>query len=112
MLHHSHRLLKNILGAVPGDQRENLSEIWGKERLSLENENTNDFKSQNTIGKAMNSAPTMEEKDVTHEKMMDFEPLLEALGERNLRSINLTYGECPCHCLAQTVWYPEHSNLC
>ena len=27
---HSHRLLKKILGAVPGDQRENnLSEIWG-----------------------------------------------------------------------------------
>ena len=28
MSHHSHRLLKKILGAVPGDQRENLSEIW------------------------------------------------------------------------------------
>ena len=50
--------------------------------------------------------------DVTHEKMMEFEPLLEASGERTLRSINLTPGECPCHCLAQTVWYPEHSNLC
>ena len=60
----------------------------------------------------MNSAPAMEENDVTHEKMMEFEPLLEALGERNLRRINLTHGECPCHCLAQTVWYPEHSNLC
>ena len=60
----------------------------------------------------MNSAPAMEENDVTHEKMMEFEPLLEALGERNLRRINLTHGECPCHYLAQTVWYPEHSNLC
>ena len=66
----------------------------------------------NTIGKAMNSAPTMEENDVTHEKMMEFEPLLEPAGERNLRSINLTHGEFPCHCLAQTVWYPEHSTLC
>ena len=37
---------------------------------------------------------------------------METSGERNLRSINLTHGECPCHCLAQTVWYPEHSNLC
>ena len=80
--------------------------------MSLENENTSDFDRQNTIGKAMNSAPAMEGKDVTHEKMMEFEPLLEASGERNLRSINLTYGECPCHCLAQTVWYLEHSNLC
>ena len=30
MSHHSHRLLKKILGAVPGDQRKNLSEIWGR----------------------------------------------------------------------------------
>ena len=30
MWHHSYRLLKKILGAVPEDQRENLSEIWGK----------------------------------------------------------------------------------
>ena len=43
---------------------------------------------------------------------MELEPLLEASGERNLRSIEITHGECPCHCLAQTVWYPEHSNLC
>ena len=38
--------------------------------------------------------------------------MLEASRERNLRSINLTHGECPCDSLAQTVWYPEHSNLC
>ena len=112
MSRHSHRLLRKILGAVPEDQIENLSEIWGEELLSLENENTSDFERQNPIGKAMNSAPAMEGDDVTHEKMMEFEPLLEASGERNLRSINLTYGECPFHCLAQTVWYLEHSNLC
>ena len=112
MSHHSHRLLKKILGAVPEDQRENLSEIWGEELLSLENENTSDFERQNTIGKAMNSAPAMEGNDVKHEKMMEFEPMLEDSGERNLWSISLTHGECPCHCLAQTVWFPEHSNLC
>ena len=60
----------------------------------------------------MNSTPALEENDVTHEKMMELEPLLEASGERNLRSINVTHGECPSHCLAQAVWYPEHSNLC
>ena len=60
----------------------------------------------------MNSVPEMEENDVTHEKMIEFEPLLEASGERNLRSFNLTRGECPCHGLVQTVWYPEHSKLC
>ena len=49
---------------------------------------------------------------MTHEKMMELEPLLEASGERNLRSIDTTHGECPCHCLAQRAWYSEHSNLC
>ena len=74
----SHRLLKKILGAVPGDQRENLSEIWegGEELLSLKSENTSDFERQNTIGKAMNSAPAMEENYLTYEKMMEIEPLL------------------------------------
>ena len=57
MSHHSHKLLKKILGAVPGDQREKLSETWGRELLSLESENTSDFERQNTIGKTMNSAP-------------------------------------------------------
>ena len=92
MSHHSHRLLRKILGAVPEDQRENLSEIWGEELLSLENEITSDIERQNMIGKAKNSAPAMEGNDVAHEKMMEFEPLLEPSGEPNLRSINLTYG--------------------
>ena len=77
-----------------------------------QDENTSDFERQNAIGKAMSSVPAPEENDMTHEKMMELEPLLEASGERNLRSIEITHGECPCHCLAQTVWYPEHSNLC
>ena len=79
--------------------------------MSLGDENTSDFERQNAIGKPMNSVPAQEENDMTHEKMMELEPLLEASGERNLRSIEITHGECPCHCLAQTVWYPEHSNL-
>ena len=112
MSRHSHRLLKKILGTVPREQRDDLSEIWGEELSSLEGENTGDFERQNTIGKPMNSAPAQEENDTTHEKMMELEPLLEASEKRNLRSIDITHGECPCHCLEQTVWYPEHSNLC
>ena len=111
MSHHSHRMLKKILGTVPREKRDDLSEIWGEELLSLEGENTSDFERQNTIGKPMKSAPAQEENDTTHEKMMELAPLLEASGERNLRSINFTHGECPCHCLEQTVWYTEHSNL-
>ena len=76
--------------------------------MSLEGENTSDFERQHKIGKPVNGTPALEENDVTREKMMELEPLLE----RNLRSINLKHGECPRHCLAQTVWYPEYSNLC
>ena len=36
----------------------------------------------------MNSAPVMEANEVTHKKMIEFEPLLEISGERNLRSIS------------------------
>ena len=45
-----------------------MSDIWGKELLSIQSENTSDFERQNTIGKAMNRAPAMEENEVTHEK--------------------------------------------
>ena len=34
MSHHSHKLLKKILGTVPREQRYDLSEIWGEELLS------------------------------------------------------------------------------
>ena len=112
MSHHSHRLLRKILGTVPKAQRDDLSEIWGEELLSLGDENRSDFEKQSAIWKPMGNVPMPEEDDVVHEKMMELEPLLEASGERNLRSIEITHGECPCHCLAQTVWYPEHTNLC
>ena len=112
MSHHSHKLLRKIRGAVPKEQRDDLSEIWGEELLGLESENTSDHGRQNVVGKPAVGAPSSEEVDVIHEKMMELEPLLEASGERNLRSIDLTHGECPCHCLAQTVWYPDRANLC
>ena len=54
MSHHSNRLLKKILGTVPREQRDDLSEIWGEELLSLEGENTSDFERQNITGKSMN----------------------------------------------------------
>ena len=112
MSHHSHRLLRKIRGTVPREQRDDLSEIWREELLGLESENTSDHERQNVIGRPVGGTPNPEENDTIHEKMLELEPLLEALGERNLRSIEITYGECPCHCLAQAVWYPDHANLC
>ena len=92
MSHHSHKLLRKIRGTVPKEQRDDLSEIWGEGLLGLESENTSDLERQNVIGKPMVSAPNLEEVDVIHEKMMELEPLLEASGERNIRSIDLTHG--------------------
>ena len=43
MSHHSHKLLRKILGMVPREQRDDTSEIRGEELLSLEGENTSDF---------------------------------------------------------------------
>ena len=49
---------------------------------------------------------------MTDTKMMEFETLLEACGECNLWRINFKHGDYLCHCLAQTVWYPEQSKHC
>ena len=90
--HHSHKLLRKIRGTVPKELRDDLSEIWGEELLKLESENTSDHERQNVIGKPVGGTPNMGENDTMHEKMMELEPLLEASGERNLRSIEITHG--------------------
>ena len=44
-------------------------------------------------------------------QMMDIEPFLIASGYRTWWNILLSHGEYPCHCLAQTFWYPRRANL-
>ena len=92
MSHHSHKLLRKILGTVPKAQRDDLSEIWGEEFLSLGDENRSDFERHTAIGKPTGNVPMPEEDDVVHEKMIELEHLLEASGERNVRSIEITHG--------------------
>ena len=70
MSHHSHRLLRKIRGTVPRDQRDDLSEIWGKNFW------------------------------VWKVKTQVTQPLLEASGDRNLRSIDITQGN-----VHATVWH-------
>ena len=53
----------------------------------------------------------IDEKDETHQTMMQIEPLLVASGYRTWINILLTHGEYPCHCLAQTFWYLKRANL-
>ena len=52
-----------------------------------------------------------DENDEVNRVMMEVEPLLEASGKRNWRTIMSTHVEFPCPCLLQTWWYPERSNL-
>ena len=55
--------------------------------------------------------PTIDEKDDLHRIITEVEPLLGASGYRTRRNILMTRGEYPCHCLAQTLWYPKLGNL-
>ena len=80
--------------------------------MKLEKENSNDFEKKSTSKRTLINAQAVDENDLTHATMMEFQTLLKTSGGRNLRSITLTHGDCSCHCLAQTVWYPEKSNLC
>ena len=98
--------------AVPEPSVEDLGDTWGEELLSVEKENSSEFEKQSMICMVLNNAPAIYKIYSFQTKMMEFEPLLEASGERNLLSVNLSHRDYRCHCLAQTVWYPEKSNLC
>ena len=43
-----------------------------------------------------------DKNDEINQVMMEVEQLLEASEKRNWRSIMLTHGEFPCHCLLKT----------
>ena len=73
--------------------------------------NFSEFERQKQRGSTVTDYNTVDENDEVHRVMMEVEPLLEASGKRNWRSIMLTLDEFPCHCLLQTWWYPERSNL-
>ena len=70
-----------------------------------------DFERQKQKRSTATYSNEMDDSDKIHRVMMELEPLLEPSGKRNWRSIMLTHTEFPCHCLLQTWWYPEQSNL-
>ena len=67
---------------------DDLSEFSGVELLSYERENTSNFERQSSSAKVLRDALAVVKTDSVHSKMMKFEPLLEASGERNIKSIN------------------------
>ena len=107
----SYELLFKMFSAVPERTKEELESILGRKFIGCVSGNFSDFKRQKQRGSTVTDYNTVDEKDEVHRVMMEVEPLLEASGKRNWRSIMETHDEFPFHCLLQTWWYPERSNL-
>ena len=107
----SYELLCEMFSAVPERTKEELESILGKKFMGYVSGNFSDFKRQKQRGSTVTDYNAVDENDEVHRVMMEVEPLLEASGKRNWRSIMLTHDEFPCHCLLQTWWYPKRSNL-
>ena len=107
----SYELLCKMFSAVPERTKEELESILGRKFMGYVSGNFSDFERQKQRGSTVTDYNTVDENDEVHRVMMEVEPLLEASGKRNWRSIMLTHDEFPCHCLLQTWWYPGRSNL-
>ena len=107
----SYELLRKMISAVPERSKEELELILGRKFMGYVRVNFSDFERQKQRGSTVTDYNTVDENDEVHRVMMEMEPLLEASGKRNWRCIMLTHDEIPCHCLLQTWWYPERSNL-
>ena len=64
--------------------------------------NFSDFGRQKQKGSTVMDYNAVYENDEVHRVMMEVEPLMEASGKRNWRSIKSTHDDFPCHCLLQT----------
>ena len=73
--------------------------------------NFSQFERQKQKGSTVTDYNAVDKNDEVRRVMMEVEPLLEASGKRNWRSIMSTHDEFPCNCLLQTWWYPGRSNL-
>ena len=107
----SYELLCKMFSAVPERTKEELESILGKKFMGYVSGNFSDFERQKQRGSTVTDYNAVDENDEVHRVMMEVEPLLEASGKRNWRSIMLTHDEFPYHCLLQTWFYPRRSNL-
>ena len=98
----SHELLTRILRVVPERSWDELEKTVGEDFVKLVDENITEFQKKKASGTISKVFPTIDEKGETHQMMMEKEPLLIPSGYRTWRSILLTHGEYPSHCLMQT----------
>ena len=107
----SYELLCRMFAAVLESTKEELEPILGKKFMGYANGIFKDFERRKQKRSTARDYNALDENDEVLRVMMEVEPLLEASGKRNWRSIMLTHDEFPCHCLLQTWWYPGRSNL-
>ena len=107
----SYELLCKMFSAVPERTKEELESTLGRKFMGYASGNFRDFERQKLKGSTVTDYNAVDENDEVHRVMKEVEPLLEAPGKRNWRSIMSTHDEFPCHCLLQTWWYPGRSNL-
>ena len=79
--------------------------------MRLSESNVSGFQKKKASGVLPTEFPTIDEKDAVHRIMTEVEPLLGASQCRTRSNILMTLGEHPCHCLAQTLWFPKRGNL-
>ena len=87
-----------MFSAIPERTKEELESILGKKFMGYVSGNFSDFEKQKQRGSTVSDYNAVDENDEIHRVMMEVEPLLEASGKRNWRSIMLTHDEFPCHC--------------
>ena len=107
----SHELLTKILRAVSERSRDEMEEIVGEDFVKWGEGNISEFQRKKAKGIMSTDFSTIDEKDEAHQTMLEIEPPLIASDCQTWRNILLTHGEYPCHCLAQTFWYPKRANL-
>ena len=107
----SYDFLGKIIRAVPKRSEGELQDVVGEDFMRLKKGNASEFQKQKASGALPTEFPAIEDKDDVHRTMMEVDPLLGASGYRTRKNILMTHGEYPCHCLAQTLWYPKRGNL-
>ena len=78
MSERSNELLRNILRAAPERSRDDLEEIVGEDFVKCGEGNISEFQKKKARGILSSDFPTIDEKDETHQTMMETEPLLVA----------------------------------
>ena len=90
-----YKLLRKMFSAVPERTKEELETILGKKFMGYASGNFSDFERQKQKGSTVTDYNAVDENDEVHRAMMEVEPLLEASGKRNWRSIMSTHDEFP-----------------